>query len=60
MTVLVKAFTAFSADAFEILASFPTLAINSAFVIQITSLFTNPFQVVPSIPPFKAMLIINH
>ncbi len=33
VTLLVNALTAFSADAFEILASFPMLAINSAFVI---------------------------
>jgi hypothetical protein len=33
ITVLVNALTAFSADAFEILASFPMLAINSPFVI---------------------------
>jgi hypothetical protein len=33
VTALAKALTAFSADAFEILASLPTLAINSAFVI---------------------------
>jgi hypothetical protein len=33
ITVLVNALMAFSADAFEILASFPMLAINSAFVI---------------------------
>src|SRR4030042_5673380 len=39
VTVLVNALRAFSADAFEILASFPMLAINSAFVIQITSFF---------------------
>jgi hypothetical protein len=39
ITVLVNALMAFSADAFEILASFPMLAINSAFVIQTTSFF---------------------
>jgi hypothetical protein len=33
VTLLVNALMAFSADAFEILASFPMLAINSAFVI---------------------------
>jgi len=43
---------AFSADAFEILASFPTLAINSPFVIQVTSSFCeNIFsdEIVPDI-----------
>jgi len=39
ITVLVNALMAFSADAFEILASLPTLAINSPFVIQVTSSF---------------------
>jgi len=39
VTVLANALRAFSAAAFEILASFPMLAINSAFVIQITSFF---------------------
>jgi hypothetical protein len=39
MTELANALMAFSADAFEILASFPTLAINSPFVIQVTSSF---------------------
>jgi hypothetical protein len=39
ITELAHALMAFSADAFEILASFPTLAINSPFVIQGTSFF---------------------
>ena len=43
VTDAVKAFIAFSADAFEILASFEMVVITSAFVIPLTSSFRGPY-----------------